>query len=376
MDDLVILDDVFPNLLSTFRVIEFTELLRTFPKSVVLAGPCSAATPSGKVGFDAAHAEYADVYPDVADRVNEFTPAALDHARFAYVVFVNNAFEFLPLLEDRGIPFAVELYPGGGMALGQDDVDQRLERVLTSGWCRGVITTQSVTRNYVTAHGWVKPERLCHVWGGVLPTEGLGSLADRPARFGFGKPTLDVVFVANRYQNLGRDKGYDLFVEAARTVATEDERFHFHVVGPWAADGYPHPGLRGRMTFYGTLSSPMLRKLYQYCDISVSPNRPFMLLPGAYDGYPTGASVEAGLNGVAVLATDAFGERSSAPELVTTEISADPGQIATLLLELAGDPVRLKSLGEGAARTFRERYAPQRQLAPRVEFLRQLMRRA
>src|SRR5262249_57418845 len=115
---------------------------------------------------------------------------------------------------------------------------------------------------------------------------------------------VEIGFVANRYTPRGEDKGYDLFVETAHALSRIGVNAIYHVVGPWHPDIVPLEELAGRFIFHGSLSTDRLRELGQTLDLILSPNRPGILADGAFDGFPTGSCVEAGLQEAAIFCTD------------------------------------------------------------------------
>jgi lipopolysaccharide transport system ATP-binding protein len=378
---LLILDDVFPNLLTGFRVAEFNAYLGTFADCQVLTVQHWFATASGAVGFEASHAEYAARYPEFADRVSLFEGAELPAADLAYLVFLNNGALYIPHLERAQLPFVITIYPGGGMELDQPETDAKLRRVLGSDLCRGVIVTQQVTYDYLVGHGFVEPERVVKVFGVVAAdtsasnVAGTTETAAQPcrARFGVDKDVLDVVFAAHKYTATGVDKGYDVFLDAARLIADglsqTGTEVRFHVVGTWAGEDYPTDGLDGRLYFHGLLDPTQLRALYLRCDLIVSPNRPFQLSPGGYDGYPLGSCVEAGLVGTAVMASNELAEQAFVDGEDIIVVKPEATEVARRVLELAAKPKDLERLGENARRVFSIAYSNATQLTPRLRML-------
>jgi len=367
-NSLVMLDDVFPNLLSGFRVAEFNCYLREFPGSKAVSSRQFFPTASGQIGYEFSHAEYATHYPDLAGRVHLLEQTTVD-ADLAYLVFLNNGAKFLPLLTQTNTPFLITIYPGGGLQLNDPASDQKLAQVLGSPLCRGVITTQRATRDYLLAKQFIGAEKITHVFGLVTPeisTEKVERL-----HFGRDKQTLDIVFAAHRYTMHGIDKGYDLFIEAARQVVAKTEHVRFHVVGPWHSDGYPTDGIpTDRLTFYPVLGPGDLQTVFRYCDMIVSPNRPGKLAAGAFDGFPLGSCVDAGLQGAAVLASNEMHEDAftDGKELIVVQPDAD--DVAQKILALADDPEGIARLGTNAMQAFRETYSFDSQLGPRLALIR------
>jgi glycosyltransferase involved in cell wall biosynthesis len=102
----------------------------------------------------------------------------------------------------------------------------------------------------------------------------------------------------------GIDKGYDVFVEVARELCRLHDDVFFHVVGPFDRLDIDVSDIKGRIKFYGIRQTEFFPRFYAGMDLILAPTVPFVLRPGAFDGFPTGCCIEAGLCGVAVFCTD------------------------------------------------------------------------
>lgn len=361
---LVVLDDFFPNVLTAFRVAEYNALLQALPALKVY---------SSLGEFSCFHAQYAALYPEHADRVMPYGPQSLADADFVYLNFLNNAIQFLPDMEQRGTPFLLTLYPGGGLGLHEAESDAKLLRVLSSPLLRGITTTQPITRSYVQAfarqHGLPEPA-LHHIHGGVIHPLYFSSTAlSSRVYYGQGKPECDIVFVAEKYMPLGANKGYPEFIAAALALA-DVPALRFHVVGSFTPADMDASSLGTRIRWHGTLESSQLRQLLSTMDIIVSPNRPFTLHPGNFDGFPTGGCVEAALTGVAVMATDELGLNVSyrdGEDILL--IKPDPTEIAQRIRILVATPGRLAHIAQKGQQLTRQLFAPEVQIGRRIEVL-------
>lgn len=360
---LAIYDDVFPNLLTAFRIAEFNAYLERWPTAIV-SSTNWFPTASGSAGFRAAYKEYAKSYPQLAPRVLRRTRNV--EATHAYCVFINNIAEYVEHFEAKRWPFLFTLYPGGGLEL-TDGCAKRIERVVNSPMFNGVIVTQKVTQRWLEDRCIVDPALIHLIWGVVLPEAPPVERAWWP-----DKPTFDVAFVAHKYMPGGADKGYDLFVEAAHLLAADHPDSRFHVVGNWSPDDQPVRLPADRMRFYGPLVSRDLHRLYESMDVIVSPSRPFHQ-GGRFDGFPLGAAVEAGLRGAVVMATDAMGEGGPFGEDEMIVTRPDRDEIAQRLSELASSPDLLLRTATAGQSAFRRVYGRDAQLAPRFRLLEALM---
>ncbi len=372
---MAILDDFFPNLLTGFRVAEYNAHLQTFPQLMVL---------SALGDFGSQHARYAQLYPGLAARVQPYSPAWLAGCSLVYLNFLNNAVQFLPELEARGIPFLLTLYPGGGFGLNEPDSDAKLLRVLTSPLLKALIVTQTVTQRYVddfARRHQLSLAPLHRIDGLVVnPLYFQAEPAPPKAQFGLEKAVFDICFVAERYMPLGANKGYPEFVAAALALA-DLAQLRFHVVGGgFGPDELDVSALGDRIQFHGRLETAELRHFYAGMDLIISPNQPYLLHPGNFDGFPTGCCVEAALCGVAVMATDALRQNPGyvdGESIFLLDTAGPPlaQQIVARLRQLAAQPQLLHAVGHAGQALTRQLYAPGRQIGERQRILREVAAR-
>ena len=361
----VILDDFFPNLLTGFRVAEYNAYLQAYP---------TLRTLSTLGDFAQRHAEYAERYPQHASRVQFFTEEALDGCAFAYLNFLNNAVLFLPHLERRRLPFVLTMYPGGGLGLNEPESDDKLKRVMSLPGLQGIITTQRVTADYLREfaprHGLRLPP--LHTVTGVVVNP-LYFAPDMPVHgvyFGEGKPTFDICFVAEKYMPRGENKGYPEFIAMAHALA-DLPQLRFHVVGSFTPDDIDVRALGERICFHGRLETSQMRSFFGDKDLVVSPNKPWTLHPGNFDGFPTGSCVEASLCGVAMMATDALKQDpgyGAAQAMLIVEPD-DAAALAQQVRVLVADPAQLGRIARAGQALSRRLYAPEHQIGERMRVL-------
>jgi len=225
-------------------------------------------------------------------------------ASLVYFVFLQGARNFMKLLERSKTPFVFTLYPGGGFKLNQSDSDAILSKVCSLPNLAKVITTQKISHEYLL--NFLEPERIEFIYGGVFPSDRLAIHGAPRKRYQKDKRTFDICFVAYKYMAKGIDKGYDVFVEVARQLCYLHDDIVFHVVGPFDESDIEVSDLQGRIKFYGVRQTDFFPEFYAAMDIILAPNVPFTIFPGAFDGFPTGSCIEAGLCGVAVFCADAL----------------------------------------------------------------------
>ena len=172
---------------------------------------------------------------------------------------------------------------------------------------------------------------------------------------------------------LGRDKGYDTFVLVAKRLARRFDAVHFHVVGPWDEKEIDVSVLAERIHFHPPMSSTDLKVFFRRMDLIVSPNRPFTLTPGKFDGFPSGCCVEAGLSGVAVCATDELkqnGPFTNGRDILITSVGAE--EIAEVVGNAISDYDGLTELANKGQAAFSQVFGWTTQMGPRLEVLSRL----
>jgi glycosyltransferase involved in cell wall biosynthesis len=358
---MAILDDYFPNPLTGFRISEFNCYLETDPGCRVY---CEHPQ------FDAHLRAYEQHFPGLAPRIAPWRPFTYLHADLAYSVFINNIYRYLPVIERHRLPFVFTLYPGGGFRLEDGRSDRMLRRVCGSRWFRKVIATQKVSRDYLLDRQFCRPEQIEMIFGGVFASDVFDASPLPRRRYGADKGTFDICFAAHKYMPKGVDKGYDVFVRVAHLLAEQNPDYRFHVIGGFGPDETDVAALGDRIRFYGSLYRDAMRQVYAGMDLILSPNVPFILFPGAFDGFPTGCCIEAGLSGVAVFCTDPLdcnAEFADGEEIVL--IPRDPAAIAEIITSFQQDPDRLYRIASNGQGAFTRVFDLQAQMAPRLRVL-------
>ncbi len=364
-----IVDDFFPNLLTGFRVAEFNAHLQSFEQLQVM---------SNYSDFTGHYKHYSAQYPDLAKRISNYIPGRLDGAELAYLTFLNNANALLNDLTQYGVPFVLNLYPGGGLGLDDPESDHKLLRVLRSPLLRKIIVTQPIVQAYIlekaSDHGiHLAPIHL--IPGGVMNPDYFNPmLIHRESRYGQGKSQMDVCFVAECYMPGGVNKGYPEFIAAMQLLANE-AKLRIHVVGGgYTPEDLNVEGLGQTINYHGRLITADLRSFYAGMDLIISPNRPGKLHNGNFDGFPTGACVEAALCGVAIMATDALNQNpgfidNASIFMLEYDDESIPNQIAEKIRHLLVCPELLNRVANEGQDLSISLYSPESQIATRQAIL-------
>jgi glycosyltransferase involved in cell wall biosynthesis len=214
------------------------------------------------------------------------------------------------------------------------------------------------------------PEEIEFIYGGVFMDNDTIPNIFNKQYYKVDKTNLDVCFVASKYSPKGKDKGYDLFIESAKILVTKCDNIHFHVIGGFNKNDMNIDGLESNITFYGYQLHNFLDDFYKKMDIIVSPNRPFVLSLGSFDGFPTGCCIEAGMNGVAVICSDElklneYFENSRNIELIPNNVEA----IVKIITYYYKHPRLLMVLSKNCYKRFNKVFSPTKQLEKRLDLL-------
>jgi len=224
------------------------------------------------------------------------------------------------------------------------------------------------------------PIEIAEITGGIANSIYFDATLDR-TWFGAGKSTLDVAFVAHKYMPRGRNKGFDVFVEAIEGLVarcSDDQRgsLRVHVVGNFdQSDWQECAGMSeftANVVFHDLVETFALVELMADFDVVVSPNVPFVLHPGNFDGFPTGCCLEGSLRGAVMMATDPLDLGTGLYEHEQTFIEIEPKaeSVIEALLKLVAQPARIKEIGLAGRNVSRRVFDPRVQVGGRVEVLR------
>jgi glycosyltransferase involved in cell wall biosynthesis len=370
-NDLLVFDDIFPHPVSGFRYEEFTILLSSFKKSKIVMSPSAYSvvkTPA---------CEHKKHIKDFVAQ-NKFLKNKLRlkkgyvniNAKLFYCVFLNNIFSNLDWLEKYKIPFVFTLYPGGGFQLNETLSDNKLKKVFASPMFRNVIVTQKITQDYLINNNFCKSQNIQFVFGGVVPQISLHKDLTNKKSYLINKSTFDICFCAAKYTPRGVDKGYDVFIDFAHTIAKEYDFIKFHIVGGFSEQDVDVSTIKDRIHFYGYQNFESLGAIYKNMDVLISPNKPFVLGKGAFDGFPLGTVVEAVLNGVVVLITDELKQNNVfVPDVELILVKSEINSIKKEIIGLINSPEKLYSISEKGKEKFLEVYSNEIQMLPRIILL-------
>ena len=309
--------------------------------------------------------EYRKHYPNNVKKIHYLDPQKKYKFKLAYSFFLAETYTLLPFFEKNKTPFVFCLYPGGAFGLNNEKSDAMLKKIAASNYCRGVIATQKITKDYLIEKAIFNEDKIRYIYGGFVQFSEAGLLPSK--KFGRDKSTLDVCFVAKKYSERGVDKGYDIFIETAKKVIDQTENINFHVVGNFTKKDISIVGYENRIVHYGLQQPENLKVFYSTMDIYVSPNRPHKLFEGNFDGFPLGG--DAGYLGVARFVSDELGMNDKyidTVDIVIIKLNSD--EIAKKIIHYRNQPNMLISIAQKGQKKTQKLLNRETQIRKRLDF--------
>lgn len=356
---LVILDDYFPNMYQAYRVSEFNYYLHQYPNAQVY---------SYSPKFDHDIKEYTKHYPQYVGRIHKFKSHTWFKATLFYVVFLHNAYAYLPIFERERRPFILNLYAGGFFGINDPKSDAMLRAVCNSPYLKQIVVSQKNIKEYLIAKKFVEPKKIKFIYGAVPSYVPFERPIKKKLQYPNDKPTFDVCFVAHKHMKNGENKGMDTFLKVAN-ACQQYSAMKFHLLGD-VGNNEKNKRQHANVTWHKKISFVELGKFYEKMDVIISPNVANVLHPGSFDGFPTGASREAAYEGVAMMVTDPlklnhrFKNKS---DIVIIKPTVD--DIVKKLIYYFEHPTKLYSLAKRGQHTARRIYNYKTQMKKRIAII-------
>lgn len=309
-NDFVVIDSIFPQKEPfAFRNVEINEYLRRINNSA--AYTMYPMQPQVDAWFNHSYGMtkrqfkdnlkgYKNYYPLNVKQIHYLDPKQKYRFKLAYSFFLAETYVLLTFYEKNQVPFIFVLYPGGAFGLNNKSSDRMLRRLFKSPLFKGVIVTQKITENYLKENMLCPPSKIRYIYGGFVQFK--KEDVKQKKLYNTNKNTFDVCFVAAKYSKDGIDKGYDSFIKVAKVLAKDLSNIRFHVVGGFNEEDIDVSEISDKIFFYGYRKPKFLSKFYSSMDIALSPNRPYKLFKGNFDGFPL--CIDASYCGVALFVAD------------------------------------------------------------------------
>jgi glycosyltransferase involved in cell wall biosynthesis len=286
-----------------------------------------------------------------------------------YCLFLNNLEIVVQLAERDQVPFAFTLYPGGGFEYSSDSSLEKLRNILSHPLFHKVIATQPITLEILRVLD-CPPEKIEYIFGVVTDPGQQLKFFDRCKS---PKKVCKIVFAAHKYDELGLDKGLDLFVQMADEYISRNSNIEFHIVGPWETAIQSisiHP--KSYRT-HEIIPIDKLGNFFSEMDIAIFPTRSNINLEGRFDGFPTATMVQAALSGCITVTTNPLKQRTP---LVRNkdyiEIEPTLESLSITIDDLLNRMFYLKFSGKLRSRRFLRIFGIQAQMGPRLAVLKSL----
>ncbi|MBU6360142.1 MAG: glycosyltransferase family 4 protein [Chloroflexota bacterium] len=367
---LIVLDNIFPNEYSGFRVAEFHTYFDRLSDTKVYSTGSALFVAGDNRGIAQVISNYEQRFPQYRGRVQAFNPHRKLQGGLAYLMFLDQVMAFLPIIERDRIPFAFTLYTLGGFFLDDPKTIEKLRRINHSPYFRKIIVTQNVARDFINSGAYIDPAKMEFVYGVVTASDYLSKQLPARRKFGQSKNTFDICFVGTKYMPRGEDKGYDVFIETAKALCKRRADVRFHVIGRFDGSEMDISEIGTNITFYGTQRTDFFPEFYAGMDIILSPSAPGKLQPGAFDSFPNGSCIEAGICGVAVFVTDKLGQNitlKDGEDIII--VPYDVTQISDIIDDYLNHYDDLCALGQQGSTTFRRVFGSEAQIEPRLRIL-------
>lgn len=376
--NLIIFDDIFPSIYSPFRYEEYTEYLQNIEDVYIFTtGKSLKAVNENRTILEVIK-EFEEKNPQYKGKVLELKEEnkkileKLEN-KVAILTFLANVRENIETLENYQIPFIFTLYPGGGFVLNDENCDLELKKICSSKYFRKVIVTQKNVYKYLINKKICSKEQIEFIYGVVTPIQILEENNKDKRYYKYKKETLDICFVAHKYTEKGIDKGYDIFIEVAKKLNEKYTNINYHIVGGFDENDIDVSKLGNKINFYGIRDSKWLKEFYADMDIILSPNRPFKLGKGTFDGFPTGSCTEAMINGVLLLCTDELKlnvKFKNKKDLII--IKPNVKNVVKVIEKLYKNPPRIIKIAEKGKKKTKIIYSKENQIMPRIKLIKEI----
>lgn len=303
-EDIVFFDSLFPlSRLCDFRNIELVSLLQIIPTFVTYTISYEGRV-SGTIMSKKDFKKNRENYQQNKERIKYLNPYKKYEINLAYTMFLSQVYRLLPFFEKNKIPFIFTLYLGGNFGLNNDCSDKQLKEVFASKYFQKVIVTHNVTYDYLLNKKLCCKEKIEFLFGGYSQFKIEEIDISKKQFYNKNKNTFDICFYSFKYSTRGYDKGYDLFIEAAKKLVKnlKNTRYRFHVIGNFDKNDIDISEIQNQIFFHGVRLPDWLKEFNYKVDILLSPIRQFQLYPGNFNGYPAG--YEQSLFGAAIFTTD------------------------------------------------------------------------
>ena len=379
--DLLIFDDFLPDLLGSWRAVELSAYLKEFDKAKLICFLSFYNEKYKSLQFEEDKKLFVEKF---GIRAKEQSICRIDHSRpinintkLAYCLFYHNIRSIYPVLEKYQVPFVFTLFPGGDFAFYNKECDAFLKKISASPLLKKIIVTQQSTYNYLVDRKIFTEDQLALIFGGCFPTSKY-QLKGKKTYYKRDRAALNICFVSGKYIDHGLDKGFDIFCHTAYKLCKKYNFIKFHVVGNFTKDDLMFEIAADKIFFYGIQGFEWFADFYADKDVIISPVRPFVLQRGAFDGFPTGGTVDAALYGVLMMSSDPLEDNSLAGfsdwnDMIIAE--SNSVSIINAIEKLIEKPSLIESIANSGQKKCLAVYSEEEQIQPRIKLLKETIKK-
>lgn len=369
--DIIIFDDILPSNLSPWRNYEYENLCKEFPNTYIYTDLTSYKGYTLNYSFDENNEHLVSHYPFLKNKIKKLKKTSNFRAKLGYTLFYNNVIRNIKYFERYSIPFVFTLYPGGGFELNNKEVNDNLKKIFDSDLFRGVIVNQYVIKEYLIANNLVEESKIKLIFGVSLNISNIGKETIHK-----NYDSIKILFFANKYSEKGKDKGFDKFQEIAKSLLNQNKNIEFIVIGNFNIKDLDFPELNDFFTFKGVLIESEYNKILEITHFIISPNAPFILNQGAFDGFPLSTCIAASNFDNVLIMSDYFSE-SQKINLIDgidyIKFDSNIDEVANIILGLISDKSEMNKIATNGKQKIKALYSFESQIKPRIEFFNKIL---
>lgn len=370
-NNIVIFDDFLPSSLSPWRSYEFHEIVKNFQKVKIVCDGTTFQNYNQDKSFKENYKLLKKQYPLFKNVISKSKKHSKIKANLIYMLFYNNILKHYDFIEENKIPFAFTLYPGGGFVFNNTEINQNLSKICSSEFFKGVIVNQHITKEYLIENAITTEDKITLISGVSL------NLKNEFKAIQKDYSVIKIVFFANKYTIDGKDKGFDVFQEIVFQLIQNNHNIRPIVIGNFSKEDLIIKELEDKIEFKGVLNEASYQKELEKTHVLISPNKPNVLAPGAFDGFPLSTAVSAALANNVLFLTDYFNEG----EKIGFVNSVDYFKLTNsfednmaLIEKVIVNTNLMKEISQNGKNKTLNLYSFNNQIQPRIEFLKKCLK--
>lgn len=368
--DLIILDDILPSILSPWRNLEYNELCKNFYNTIIYTDTSTYISYTQGKSFEENLTILEKGFPNLKNKIKKLKRTSNLRGKLFYTIFYNNIDKHFEFLEKHKFPFAFTLYPGGGFEINNTEIDNRLKEIFSSPYFKGVIVNQNITKDYLIEKKIVDSNKIKLIFGVPMSIESAHSTIEKSSK------KINILFFANKYTKNGVDKGFDDFQVIANELISKSNQYTFTIIGGFNSKDLKINHLKDHFNFKGTLNENLFNEELKRTHIIISPNKPFKISSGNFDGFPLATCISACIYKNVLILSDYFNEAEKINLIDGVDflkfkgnITETVNQIETLRLDFE----KMNMIAINGQNKLLNLYDYNNQIVPRIDFIKSII---